>query len=265
LADSDVKGNAQNAESVKTKSCLPVLRLHFAFYILHFAFPTPSPATRTVMIRVTCPACRSKLHAKDELAGQTRKCPKCGAAVRIASTGAASDATPPQPASLVRVEKAAELPRYRPPERLSRLNHYFICDRARVLATWQNNGEGWLVRGDFGFASAHRNPEKLPSQGDFRLVELRMEPGEGKLRLQGLRVYQLAKRWALVGLARGDDTILKAVTGAGSLLREQKNAVRQQIKEQFMQHVWEDSPTVLEYLANNDYHSPGTPEGKDEG
>jgi hypothetical protein len=27
-----------------------------------------------------------------------------------------------------------------------------------------------------------------------------------------------------------------------------------------MQHVWEDSRAVLEYLANSDYHSPGPSE-----
>ena len=42
------------------------------------------------MIRVTCPHCGSKLNAKDELAGQTRKCPKCAQPVRIVADAAAS-------------------------------------------------------------------------------------------------------------------------------------------------------------------------------
>jgi hypothetical protein len=219
------------------------------------------------MIRITCPACQSKLHAKDELVGHKRKCPKCGATIVIAAATPATEpgdepdaSDSPPPASLVRVPQSAELPRYRPPERLSRLNHYFVCDRSRVLAIWQNNGEGWLVRSDFGFASAHRNQDKLPNQGNFKLVELQMQTAAEGLHLQGLRVYQLAQRWGLVGLARGDDAILKSVTGLGPLLREQKNAIRRQIMEQFMQHVWEESHTVLEYLANGDFHSPGTPE-----
>ena len=69
-----------------------------------------------------------------------------------------------------------------------------------------------------------------------------------------------ARRWALVNLARGDDAILKAVTGPGCLLREQKTAIRQQVKEHFMPQVWENSRAVLEYLANSDYHSPGASE-----
>ncbi len=214
------------------------------------------------MIRVICPACRSKLHAKKKLIGHVRNCPKCGAPVKIAAAAvpAEPESQPTTPDSLVRVPQAIDLPRYRPPERLSRLSHYFVCDRTRVLAVWQNNGEGWLIRSDFGFVSAHRNQDKLPNLGDFKLVELQMQSGEPGLRLRGLRVYQLAQRWGLVGLARGDDAVLKAVTGLGPLAREQKNAVRRQIMEQFMQHVWEDAHTVLEYLANGDYHSPGTAE-----
>jgi hypothetical protein len=213
------------------------------------------------MIRVTCPACQSKLDAKDELAGQTRKCPKCGTPVAIPPDMPSGLRSVEEPVpSLVQVDQSAGLRTYRPPERLSRLDHYLICDRSRVIATWQNDGRGWLVRGEFGFASAHRNQDKLPSQGDFKLVELQMRMEGERLRLHGLRVYQLAQRWALVNLARGDDAILKAVTGPGFLFREQKHAVRQQIKEQFMQHVWEDSRAVLEYLANSDYHSPGPPE-----
>jgi hypothetical protein len=47
------------------------------------------------------------------------------------------------------------------------------------------------------------------------------------------------------------------VTGPGCLNRDQKNAVRQVLKEQFMRPVWQDAAAVLEYLGNTDYHSPG--------
>jgi len=210
------------------------------------------------MIRVTCPACQSKLNARDNLAGQTRKCPKCGTPVAIVPSRPSTRRTSPEPpSSLVRVDQSANLRTYRPPERLSRINHYLICDRTRVIAAWQNDGEGWTIRGEFGFVNAHRNQDKLPNQGDFRLVEIQMRVEDDGLRLHGLRVYQLAGRWALLNLARGDDAILKAVTGPGFLLREQKHAIRQQIKEQFMPQVWEHASAVLEYLANSDYHSAG--------
>ena len=211
------------------------------------------------MIRVTCPACQSKLQAKDELAGQTRKCPRCNAPIRIVPSQTDSIEDSPESPSLVQVDQSPNLPVFRPPERLDRLHHYFICDRTRIVAIWQSNGEGWQVRGDFGFVAAFRNQDKLPNQGDFKLVEVRMAIEGESLRLQGLRVYQLAKRWALLNLARGDDAILHAATGLAPLSREQKHAVRQQIREQFMPHVWEESHAVWDYLANNDFHSPGTP------
>ena len=131
-----------------------------------------------------------------------------------------------------------------------------ICDRTHLVATWENNGSGWMFKVGTGFVSAKRGRENLPSQGDFKLVELKfMITPDGK-RLSGLATYQLATRWALTALDQGDDQIVGKITGMGSLNREQKNAVRQALKDQFMRQVWEGAADVLEYLANTDYHSP---------
>ena len=77
---------------------------------------------------------------------------------------------------------------------------------------------------------------------------------EGK-RLTGLGIYQLATRWALTVLDQGDDPIVGKIIGPGSLNRDQKNAVRQALRDQFMRQVWEGAAAVLEYLGNADYHS----------
>jgi len=203
------------------------------------------------MIQVICPGCGSKLNAKDELAGQTRRCPKCNTPVLIpASLGgpveAVGAALPEQPIGLLRAM---------PPERLVRHHRYLICDRTRVVATWEDNGHGWMILGDHRFVRALQNAERLPSQGDFKLVEVCLDSEGAPPRLRGLRVYQLAERWALVNLARGDDAILKSVAGPAGLLRDQKNAVRQHVKEQFTYDFWEDAQVVREYLANDDFHS----------
>ena len=66
-----------------------------------------------------------------------------------------------------------------------------------------------------------------------------------------------ARRWALGALARGDDAICKSITGPGSLLRAQKDSVRQHLGEHYMRTVWGDAKKVLDYLADDDYHSPG--------
>lgn len=203
------------------------------------------------MIQLVCPSCRSKLKAKDELAGQTRPCPKCNTPVLIpGSAGPAAEAGEPtvseQPAALLRAP---------PPERLVRHHRYLICDRTRVVGTWENNGHGWMILGDHKFVRALQNAERLPYQGDFKLVEICIT-SEGEMpHLSGLRVYQLADRWALVNLAHGDDAILNSVTGPAGLLRDQKSAVRQHIKEQFTDDFWEDAQIVREYLANDDFHT----------
>ena len=65
------------------------------------------------------------------------------------------------------------------------------------------------------------------------------------------------RRWALTVLDQGDDNIVEKIVGAGCLNRDQKIAVRQALKEQFMRPVWQDATAVLDYLASVDYHSPG--------
>ncbi|MGQ9575473.1 MAG: hypothetical protein ACUVUC_09155 [Thermoguttaceae bacterium] len=188
-----------------------------------------------------------------------KRCPKCGAALKVLADGPPrrGDA-PTEPGSAVHVDDQPGLSVFRPPERLNRQNKYYICDKNSLIATWQHDGQGWMIRGEYGFVSAARNPDKIPQEGDFRLVELQLHCQDENVRLVGIRVFRLPRRWALVDLARGDDAILRSVTGPGSLGKEQKNAVRQQIKQQFMPEVWQEAHAVLDYLASPDYHWPGT-------
>ncbi len=214
------------------------------------------------MIRVICPNCGSKLDAKDEIAGQTRKCPKCRQPVVIPMPDVRGAV--PEPAgdgAPAHVEPPAEAPvrHTAAPERLVAHNRYLICDRTKVFAVWEGGGEGWLLQTDFGFTSVARNADKLPSQGDFKFVELRMSVEHQKPLLRALVVHQLARRWALNTLVRGDDAVLKTIVGPGSLNREQKNAVRKYLGERMMREVWGDNQAVLEYLGNYDYHSHGAP------
>jgi hypothetical protein len=217
------------------------------------------------MIRVICEQCGSKLNAKDKLAGQTRKCPKCKAAITIPLPGGESihdeDAhialengetdQHAQPAS------ESNLRHLLLPEKLDRNNRYLICDRTKLVACWENNGHGWMLRVNTGLVQASRNQPLLPSDGDFKLVELRLkDTGEG-LRVVGLVSFQLASRWALTELGKGDNRIISTISGLGSLNRDQKHVVRKAIKEQFMYEIWKDAQNVLEYLDSTDYHSPG--------
>lgn len=212
------------------------------------------------MIRLTCPNCSSKLSAKDELVGQTRKCPKCAQPVQIVAdaTVAPNPVDRDADSSVAHVQFSNEerLPVLDLPDRLTRESHYLICDKTHVVATWENNGSGWMYRAGKGFISAKRNRENLPTQGDFKLVELKFTVSPEGKRLSGLTSYQLVTRWALTALDQGDDSIVGKITGMGCLNRDQKNAVRQALKDQFMREVWQDSAEVIAYLGNVDYHSP---------
>ncbi len=207
------------------------------------------------MIRLVCPGCGSKLNAKDELVGQVRKCPKCGGPVEIR----ASEVLPERSELAAEEGSAADvgLPVHHWLERLDRRCHYLIVDRARLVALWEDNGEGWMLKTRAGVVNAARNRELIPSQGEFQLVELKLQAGDAGRRLVGLTSYQLASRWALTSLERGDDRICEKITGPGCLNKDQKNAVRSAIKDQFMHEIWQDAHSVLDYLADTDYHSPG--------
>jgi hypothetical protein len=211
------------------------------------------------MIRITCPNCQSKLRAKDELVGQTRECPQCHAPVLIAKP----DTLPELPDEAAPEEQIHDigtpgLPPLDVPKRLDRHNHYLICDRSKLVAAWKDDGQGWMLKTNTGLVSAVRNSEQLPAQGDFKLVELKLQRTDAGVRLAGIQSYQLAERWALTSLDRGDDQIVSKITALGSLNRDQKNVVRQAVKDRFMREVWAEAGDLLEYLANTDYHSPGT-------
>jgi hypothetical protein len=218
------------------------------------------------MIRLTCPNCGAKLRAKSKLGGKEKKCPRCGNALSVPEAGRRrprgddDEAAVERPPAEPHAEPPAEEPLPHPdlPERLNRQHHYLICGPSKLVATWENNGQGWMVETGHGLASAARNPDQLPSQGDFRLIEIQLETTDQGRRLSGIRSFQLAPRWALPSLARGDHEIMGKIKGPAGLDRDQKNVVRGLLREQFMPQVWQDSHEVREYLGNADYHSPGT-------
>lgn len=222
------------------------------------------------IIRIVCPGCGVKIKAKEKLAGKTRKCPKCGGKIVVpelgtiapevvvaeAAVGQTSQSKSAPAAEIIHANQAeTQLQTDDLPKRLNRTHRYLICDKTRLLATWRDNGQGWLVKGASGFMSAKRNTENLPHYGQFTLVELELELGDDGLRLSAITSYRLASRFAMTKLALGDDDIIRTIEAPGSLNREQKIAVRAALKDQFMREVWGDSTEVIEYLGNADYHS----------
>jgi hypothetical protein len=143
------------------------------------------------------------------------------------------------------------------PDRLVRSNVYLVCDKSTIYAVWENNGQGWQIKSGMGFVSARHNSDDLPLEGDFQLIELKMKPTQAGLRLVGLMSYQLAPRYALLALAKGDDDILSKIVGPGRLTRDQKAAIKLFILNKFMHPVWEEAREVLDFLASPDYLVPG--------
>lgn len=213
------------------------------------------------MIALECPNCGSKLNAKRSLIGQTRNCPKCSAPIQIAlpeqTVAEKTEAIPPSDPSPIRTDDASTLPHQHELAKLNRNHYYLVCDRGRVLAVWEGNGKGWMLKTTTGLVSAARSTLELPPRGDFRLVEILLEHDPDGLRLHGLRVFCLVQHWALAALSKGDDEICRKLAGPGGLSREQKGFVRAAIRERYMQDVWAKAETVMEYLANNDSLAPG--------
>ena len=86
------------------------------------------------MVRLVCPACASKLNAKDELVGQVRNCPKCGQPVQIVARDPSSEseieADDSQTEAPIYTFSEGSLAKPDLPKRLNRQSHYLICDRA---------------------------------------------------------------------------------------------------------------------------------------
>ena len=138
------------------------------------------------MIPCVCPGCGSKLEAKNRLAGRTRKMSE----VRRSGGSARPAAGCPCPMPLPRPPFTTLTPpaflRCTSRRGWTASNHYVICDPARAVAVWENNGKGWMLKTDAGLASATAQPRATPLGGRFQAdrVEVqgvRRRPASGRI------------------------------------------------------------------------------------
>jgi len=211
-----------------------------------------------MMLVVVCPSCQARLKVSPQFTGRAGKCPRCGEIINVRQVQRADAIPSPHPPENRPETGDDDIPAIEQPDKLVRTFHYLVCDRLGLVATWEANGQGWMIRSGTTYVRAVRNADKLPAQGDFKLVELQLivQP-DGSHRLEGLHVYQLAPRYALTRIERGEDAILGAIRGPGNLNREQKAAAFRYIREKFMREIWEDNQALVDYLTNQDYHSSG--------
>ena len=109
-----------------------------------------------------------------------------------------------------------------------------------------------MLRTKAGVVNAARHREQLPKQGDFRLVEMRLEDEGNGYQLTGVFVYRLAAFGALANLCRSDEAILSSIVEPGSLNRSQKYSVWELLRQQMMPEIWERSAEALKQLSNED-------------
>lgn len=206
---------------------------------------------------IQCPNCQTQLKIKPEYSGRVGRCPKCSGLIKIPpSQESEASAETEAPSGSQEIE-TENFPPITAPDRLVPWYHYLICDRTRVLGTWENNSRGWQIKSGTQMLPARQNQDKLPPRGKYVLVELQFEQEDEGHKLVGIVPYELADRYALTRIAKGQDAILHAIRGLASLNREQKAAIMEYLRGRFMRDVWADDSPVKDYLTNIDYQSPG--------
>jgi hypothetical protein len=203
--------------------------------------------------QIVCPSCGSKLNAQEELIGQTRNCPKCSQPVFIQREE--EPLTPiivnePSITAISVGPKIGEVGGFIEglPERLEYRNRYFIVGADRMIAAWEP-GKGWQINVGNGFSPAKKNPEAIPDQGAFVLVELVITPPN---RLETLKFFKVSIRGALTSLYRDEGEILHKVDGPGQLTKNQKNALRSHLQRTFMSEALAEAAEIRQLMANDE-------------
>ncbi|MBQ2849928.1 MAG: hypothetical protein IJE77_05555 [Thermoguttaceae bacterium] len=215
-------------------------------------------------IRVICGSCGSKIDAKDELRGQTRRCPKCRQPILIEpatqpqapkpqpieaaqavsasnSAPSASDAAPPATEGL-------KMRRLRPDDL------YFVVGSDKLVAYWKS-GEGWMLNVGNGFSQVKRSPGLIPDLGEFILAEGRVAQTDNGRRLKAMRFWSLTGRGVLLALGRAETEILEKAQFPTVPSGAQKRFILDQIRKLYFRDFTDDALEVVEFLTSFDSHS----------
>ena len=186
------------------------------------------------MIKFKCEPCGAPLVVPDEMAGKRGRCAGCNAVV-----------TTPIPPAITVDDPPAEKIGFEVPKHLGLNNHYLICSSREVVATWENDGKGWMVHVKEGFVKASTNPAELPSMGNYVFAEIQIGVDGNHKRLGGVACYQLPGAYCLSRLSRGDDPILETIEGTAELNERQIALLRQRINAKFLPSIWEGAEDLL--------------------
>jgi DNA-directed RNA polymerase subunit RPC12/RpoP len=210
-------------------------------------------------IRVICGSCGSKIDAKDELRGQTRRCPKCRQPILIepAAQPQASKPQPvktAQPASQPAADAATPATEGLKMRRLRPDDLYFVVGSDKIVAYWKA-GEGWMLNVGNGFSQVKRSPGLIPDLGEFVLAEGRVAQTDNGRRLRGLRFWSLTGRGVLLALGRAETEILEKAQFPTVPSGAQKRFILDQIRKLYFRDFTDDALEIVEYLTSFDSHS----------
>lgn len=213
-------------------------------------------------IRVICGSCGSKIDAKDELRGQTRRCPKCRQPILI-EPAAQPQAPKPQP---VKTEQSQARPANAASDaaspateglkmrRLRPDDLYFVVGSDKLVAYWKS-GEGWMLNVGNGFSQVKRSPGLIPDLGEFVLAEGRVAQTDNGRRLKAMRFWSLTGRGVLLALGRGETEILEKAQFPTVPNGSQKRFILEQIRKLYFRDFTDDALEVIEFLTSFDSHS----------
>ena len=203
--------------------------------------------------QIFCKFCGSKLNAREELIGQTRNCPKCSRPIFIQREEETTPISVSEP-SITEIPVGPKIGEVGGlveglPKRLEYRNRYFVVGADRMVAVWEP-GKSWQINVGNGFVSAKKNPNAIPDQGTFALVELVIGSSENGNRLETLKIFKVSVRGALTSLYRDEGEILHKVDGPGQLTKNQKNVLMSYLQRQFMHEALAEAAEIRRVLSD---------------
>jgi hypothetical protein len=131
------------------------------------------------------------------------------------------------------------------PKHLDLMSHYMVCNHKDIIARWQSDGRGWLVRVKDGFARASTVANHIPQFGKFLLIEVGVERRDDGIHLRNVTAFRLQEHYALTKLVHGDDQILGTVNGVAELNPQQRAHIRALVHQKFLPHIWPELDELL--------------------
>ena len=131
------------------------------------------------------------------------------------------------------------------PKHLDMMSHYLVCNHKDIIARWQSDGRGWLVRVKDGFARASTVASHIPQFGKYLLIEVGVERRDDGIHLRAVTAFRLQEHYALTKLVHGDDQILGTVNGIGELNPQQRSHVRALVHQKFLPHIWPELDELM--------------------